>query len=130
VGRRAVPHAGIEVAARATIATLLERGPPSLDQVAAAEGLSVRTLQRRLAEHGTSFSALLQDVRMAEALRRLGSDEQPLSELARNLGYRRPSTLTRAVRRWTGSPPSRLRAEGTGAGARRRPTPADEPRDQ
>lgn len=66
-------------------------------------GMSARTLQRRLGEHGTSFSIVL------EQLRRELSDELRLnrgfatSEVAFLLGYSEPSAYQRAVRRWRSS---------------------------
>lgn len=120
-GRRATPPARIDMATRAVVVILLGRGLPSLDEVAAAEGLSTRTWQRRLAEAGTSFTAVLQDVRKEEMFRRLSAGDTPLCRFAQELRYPRPSTLTRAVRRWTGHPPSRLRGGGGASGFRRRP---------
>ena len=66
--------------------------------------------RRRLASNGTSFSELVQETRRETALKRIQSKTRPLGDLARDLGYTCPSTLTRAVRRWTGKPPSHLRA--------------------
>jgi AraC-like DNA-binding protein len=93
--------------ARIIVASMLENGPPSIERLSAVAGTSVRTLQRRLDAEGTSFSALLDDVRRAEALRRLAAGGTSLGSLSAELGYAQQSALTRAVRRWTGRPPSR-----------------------
>ena len=82
---------------------------PSAGRLATASGLSLRTLQRRLAAEGTSFSALLEDIRREQALQRLAAGVGSLANLSASLGYRRQSALTRAVRHWTGGPPSRTR---------------------
>ena len=95
--------------ARAYIeATLSNDGVPSASGLAAASGFSLRTLQRRLEQGGTSYTALLEDVRREMALARLGAGCGTLGDLSAHLGYKRQSALTRAVRRWTGQPPSRL----------------------
>ena len=93
--------------ARATVAAMLGDRAPSVERLAAAYGLSLRTMQRRLSEEGTSFSALLEDVRREQALERLAAGKGSLGALSASLGYKRQSALTRAVRRWTGRPPSR-----------------------
>ena len=98
--------------ARAFIeATLNNDGVPSASELAVASGLSLRTLQRRLAQGGTSYSALLEAVRRDVALARLGAGGGTLGDLSAHLGYKRQSTLTRAVRRWTGQPPKHLLPE-------------------
>jgi AraC-like DNA-binding protein len=96
---------------RTRILPLLAEGEPSISDVASSVGLSARTLQRRLEQEGTSFSGVLDALRREEAMRALAASDRSLADLAVALGYRRQSTLTRAVRRWTGMPPSRLRAQ-------------------
>ena len=103
------PTGELGTAMRETVAAMLESGMPSAGRLAAASGLSLRTLQRRLAAEGTSFSALLEDVRREQALERLAAGVGSLADLSASLGYKRQSALTRAVRRWTGRPPSRTR---------------------
>jgi AraC-like DNA-binding protein len=91
------------------IAAMLCEGPPTVDRVAAAGGFSVRTLQRRLGEEGTSFSRLLEAMRHDLALAGISTGMVPDGELAARLGYEQPSSFSRAVRRWTGSSPKGLR---------------------
>ena len=62
------PTGELGAAMRETVAAMLESGMPSAGRLATASGLSLRTLQRRLAAEGTSFSALLEDVRREQAL--------------------------------------------------------------
>ena len=94
--------------ARAVIGTRLAGCPPTAAQVAAVLGLSQRTLQRRLSAEGTTYSALLDDVRRERALDSLASGKPSLEALASRLGYRQQGSLTRAMRRWTGQTPSHL----------------------
>jgi AraC-like DNA-binding protein len=101
--------------ARAVVAAMLDSGTPSVERLAEAAGMSVRTLQRRLADEGSSFSRLLEGVRRDAALEGLAGGGS-LGELAATLGYARQSALTRSVRRWTGRAPSLLRGRGAAGG--------------
>ena len=78
---------------------------PSLDQLAASFHLTSRTLRRYLAAVGVSYRHLLEEVRMARAVRYLQAN-LPVQKVADLLGYADPSNFTRAFRRWTGHPPS------------------------
>lgn len=99
---------------RLLIAAMLEGGTPTVERLSAAAGTSVRTFQRRLDEEGTSFSALLDDVRRTRAMERLAEGRAAVAEVSAELGYARQASLTRAVRRWTGKPPSHLRPDQVG----------------
>jgi AraC-like DNA-binding protein len=81
-----------------------------LDQatLAAAMGVSVATLRRRLAEEGHSYRGLLSHVRQQQTLAALKA-EVGLEDLAEGLGYSEARSLRRATRRWFGAPPSALR---------------------
>ena len=81
----------------------LQNGRPSLHRTAALIGMSARTMQRRLGEHGTSFSAVLDDLRkeLSNELRR--NREIAVSDVAFLLGYSEPSAYARAMRRWRDS---------------------------
>jgi AraC-like DNA-binding protein len=94
---------------RLILPSLFDEAAPSLDRVAAVAGMSRRTLQRHLTEERTSLSVLIEETRRNEALRRLQMTGEPLGALSSALGYSQQSALTRAVRRWTGQAPSRLR---------------------
>lgn len=72
-------------------------------------GMSVRSLQRRLAEHGLSVGEVLSEGHKEVALRLLARPELTLAEVAEQLGYSEPSAFTRAFRRWTGLTPSDYR---------------------
>ena len=63
-------------------------------------GLSVRTLQRGLANERTSFSALLDDCRRARALEHHAEAHVSVRTLSKELGYSQSSCLSRAMRRW------------------------------
>ncbi|MCC6646630.1 MAG: AraC family transcriptional regulator [Polyangiaceae bacterium] len=85
------------------------RGFSTLEDVAAALHASPRTLERHLAAHGTTFSALLDTYRRERAL--LLADDRTLSvaEIAWRVGYSDVANFTRAFRRWTGRTPGAYR---------------------
>jgi len=94
------------LAARARRALAHDDGFRSLEELAAALGVSARTLKRRLAEHGMTYSQLLQEERQVRASHLLRATELSLDEIAVRLGYATTSNFTRAFTRWTGSSPA------------------------
>lgn len=88
----------------------------SLDQVACELHLSTRTLKRRLAARGVSFSELLDRERCEKALLLLRSSGTTLDAVAEQLGYATVSNFGRAFRRWTGQTPAAFRKGGGPAG--------------
>jgi AraC-like DNA-binding protein len=83
------------------------------DQQLAADLLwtSPRTLRRRLAEEGTSWRAVAEDLTFSRAVVRLLEGRTSVRELAEELGYSRPEHFTRFFRGRAGVPPSAYRAE-------------------
>jgi AraC-like DNA-binding protein len=76
--------------------------------LARALSVSTRTLQRRLADEGTSLRALSEETRRARALALIAGG-QSIAEVAYLLGYSEPSAFHRAFRRWTGRTPESFR---------------------
>ena len=72
--------------------------------------LSERTLQRRLADEGSSYQQLLNDTRRQLAERYLRDGQLAATEIALLLGYSEPSVFFRAFRQWTGLTPGEYRA--------------------
>jgi len=97
------------VSVRTAIGNAMKDGEPKVTDVAAAIGVSVRTLQRRLGEAGVDYRALVDDIRHELALRYLKDRQHTLSDVAYLLGYSEISAFSRAFRRWTGSTPSDYR---------------------
>ena len=87
---------------------LLTVNHASLVQVARAMSVHPRILQRRLAESGTTFAEILDDVRR-ELAWELSASGLQISEIANMLGYSEQSSYTRACRRWYGESPRYLR---------------------
>jgi AraC-like DNA-binding protein len=88
-------------------------GLTSGDAVAAAMGLTRRTLIRRLGEHGTTFQAALATVRYEVARQLLRDTAMPVSQIALSLGYAELAPFVRAFRRWSGRSPASWRATGS-----------------
>lgn len=86
-------------------------GRPVLPLEDAAKQLHVspRTLKRKLADEGTTFSAIRDDVRRQRALLLLGDRRLAIGEIAARLGYTELPNFTRAFRKWTGMTPAGYR---------------------
>lgn len=91
------------------IQSLLPHGCPDISLVAAAAGLSVRSLQRHLAEAGLTYSKLVDQVRFNRAVALLHQPDVKLLEVATELGYTDPANFARAFRRWAGVSPREYR---------------------
>jgi AraC-like DNA-binding protein len=89
----------------------LPHGPAGVDRTARALGMSRQTLYRRLKDEGTSFQALLDDIRRRSAARYLAEPGHALSDVAFLLGFSDYSAFHRAVRRWFGVSPHTYRQQ-------------------
>lgn len=72
-------------------------------------GMSVRSLQRQLAEEGLTFSELVDQVRAKLALDLLKEPEISLATISEELGYTAQANFARAFRCWTGMTPTEFR---------------------
>ncbi|MBZ4321892.1 AraC family transcriptional regulator ligand-binding domain-containing protein [Streptomyces huiliensis] len=86
---------------RQALDACLVEGAPALDHVARQLAMSRRTLQRRLAESGTTWRAELDDARRRQAALARLTGRPTNASLAGRLGYSDPRSLRRAVRRWS-----------------------------
>jgi len=82
---------------------------PSVDLVARELRVSVRTLQRRLEDEGTSYQRLLDEVRQRTARHLLSATELDPGEIAFVLGFEELNSFTRAFQSWEGTSPGRWR---------------------
>ncbi|MGW4247569.1 AraC family transcriptional regulator [Nocardia sp. NPDC004722] len=94
---------------RTTLQKLLGTAAPEIDAVARLLTLHPRTLQRRLADEGTTFAAILDEVRRAEARRYLTTTDMPMSQVASLIGLSEQSVFTRCCQRWWGATPTAVR---------------------
>lgn len=81
----------------------------SIAQAAALADLSVRSLQRRLAVEGLSYSKLVEQARGELAIELIENTHTSVTEIAHELGYSSLPNFSRAFKRWTGKSPSELR---------------------
>lgn len=95
--------------ARRVVSLTLGQRPVTLATVAAELRISARSLQRYLAEEGTSLRGLVQEHRIEMARTLLDRTDMPLSQIALTLGYADGTVFWRAYRGWTGAEPSASR---------------------
>ena len=97
------------------VETLVERqlasGGGNLQRVAEQLGLHPRTLQRRLAEQGSHFEDLVDQLRQQRARDLLRDTTLPLAEITSVLGYTEQSSLNRSCSRWFGMSPNSYRRQ-------------------
>jgi AraC-like DNA-binding protein len=87
----------------------LAGGRSEIVDVARGLGMSERTLQRRIAQEGTTFRALLSEARK-ELVRQLLCDaSMEVEEVAHLLGYQDTNSFYRAFKEWENMTPSRWR---------------------
>ncbi len=87
----------------------LRDGYPHIELAAEIVGTSVRTLQRRLAAVGSSYSELLQQARFEAARQLIANPDVTLTDAAYDLGWSCPATFSRAFRQFAGVSPSEFR---------------------
>jgi len=94
---------------RHALATQMTAGDMSIDAVARRLVIAPRTLQRRLAQTGTSFEALREDARKRAAELYLFDATLSITEMAYLLGYSEPTGFDRAFKRWHDTTPEAFR---------------------
>ncbi len=120
-------RAGINLIARLqrALRTLLISGGTSGDEVASSLEMHRRTFNRRLRALGTTFQAILDQVRFAISCQLLDSSDIALTEIAASLGYAEASAFSRAFRRWSGKTPFQRRRAARPALSRSRASHVD-----
>jgi AraC-like DNA-binding protein len=91
------------------IETQIIAGNHDIHTAASTAGLSYRILQRRLADAGTSYSALVATTRIDMAKRWIRDENRSLADIASTLGYTNQANFSRAFRRVTGLSPRAYR---------------------
>ncbi|RBW54998.1 helix-turn-helix domain-containing protein [Ruegeria sp. A3M17] len=94
---------------RRVVAPYLQDAYPSLNLMAEITGLSRRTLQRALARHGKTYTAIVQEARFENACALLDDLGIRIIDVAFTAGYEHPQHFTRAFRKYTGLTPSQYR---------------------
>lgn len=101
---------------REMLPAMIDQGGALRDAVARRLAISERTLQRRLADEGTDFSTLVDEVRRTIAQQYLGSDRISVKNLSYKLGFSDPSAFHRACLRWFGKAPGEFQQDRLSAG--------------
>jgi AraC-like DNA-binding protein len=92
-------------ALRALIRPYLAQGHSHLSQVAEIVGMSERTLQRRLAQSGSTYSEIVQEARFSIASDLLADSDLNIADIAFAAGYDNAPHFSRAFKRLTGMTP-------------------------
>src|SRR5262245_28177507 len=100
---------------RQLIIERLPTGSAGIDAIADRLAMSSKTLERRLAEQGQRFSALLDQTRFNAVTHYLQDTDMRLAQVAYLAGYTEPAALVRAFKRWTGETPAKFRERRSSA---------------
>ncbi|MBJ2149818.1 AraC family transcriptional regulator [Paracoccus sp. IB05] len=84
-------------------------GKPEIGDVARELGMSERTLQRRITQHGASYRSLLDEARRELGRVLLADGQNGIDEVAFLLGFQDTSSFYRAFRGWEGVTPAAWR---------------------
>jgi AraC-like DNA-binding protein len=95
---------------QAIVAPYLPDGGLRIEAAAEMAGLSLRTLQRKLADEGTSYTEVIDRARCRSTMALLRQDCADLNDIALEVGYSERAAFIRAFRRWTGETPRRYQA--------------------
>ena len=99
---------------RALLRAYLSDGYPSAQKVASLMGTSVRTLARRLSDHGLTYRALVDEVRLEAAKDLLVDTDARIGDVARSVGFDDPAHFSRMFRRIGGLSPREFRTAVAG----------------
>jgi AraC-like DNA-binding protein len=91
------------------LASLLPSGESRAAVVARQLGMSTRSLTRHLADEGTTFGDILEQLRRRLASRYLADDRMSVQQIAWLLGYSEVGAFNHAYKRWTGTAPRRTK---------------------
>jgi AraC-like DNA-binding protein len=111
LSRRSERTPTLEERVERLIAESLPRGGARLESAATELGMSPRSLSRKLAEQGTTFNAIVADLRKQLALKFIKDSNLVFTEIAFLLGYTEISTFSHAFKRWAGKSPAAYRRE-------------------
>jgi AraC-like DNA-binding protein len=82
---------------------------PSFSEQARRRAVSERTLRRRLADSDTTYEAIVDGVRRERVDQLLARPGLTLRDIARQAGFSDERAMRRAVQRWHGTSPARVR---------------------
>ncbi len=109
LGHRRADRRTLRTDVEKAIAPLLPHGKADLGEIARRLGMGKRTLVRRLASEGLTFTEILVEMKTDLARRYLRDEALSISQIAWLLGYEEISAFTHAFKRWTGQTPKQVR---------------------
>src|SRR5262249_53814288 len=95
------------------VVALLSTGPCTIEVAAQHLGITKRTIHRRLADEGTTFSDIVDGVRRELAVRYVADTHRTLADVSALLGFSAPSNFSRWYRRQFGRPAAAQRSTRT-----------------
>jgi AraC-like DNA-binding protein len=96
---------------RRLVSECLSDGEPSAQHVAQRLGTTASTLRRRLAAEGSSYRALIREVRLERTRAYLANASLSMTEIAYRVGFADTSAFFKAFKLMTGVTPSEYRAQ-------------------
>lgn len=93
-------RSGMDETVRNTLLGHIGGTLPDIEEIASQLALSSRTLRRRLRMEGTSYRALLDELRQTLADELLGNTNMKVAEVATRLGYAEAASFQHARKRW------------------------------
>jgi AraC-like DNA-binding protein len=109
--KRATANGTVRAAVENEVEKRLSGGKAKKQTVAKALALSARTLSRRLADEGTSYEEIVDQLRQTLALQYIKDRSISISQIAWLLGYEGATSFNHAFKRWTGRSPFVTRNE-------------------
>jgi AraC-like DNA-binding protein len=110
-GPWSLPESGHPLVAAAMSATRADLAGARPRTVARCVGVSERSLRRLFAaDVGITWHAYLSRARLLHAMTRLATSDDGVLRIAAEVGYDSATSLTRALRSWTGATPAQYRA--------------------
>lgn len=82
---------------------------PSCQEVAEVLNTTDQSIRRKLRQEGTSYRAIIENIRRDIATQKLMHTSLSVQEIAYQLGYSEARSFTRAFYQWTGASPGRYR---------------------
>ncbi|MBC3930719.1 helix-turn-helix domain-containing protein [Undibacterium curvum] len=96
---------------RSALLEAMPAGEVSIQSVSRKLAVSIRTLQRRLQDEGTSFQHTLDNLRQSLAQHYLRNTEMSSAEISFLLGFEDSNSFARAFHSWTGKTPQTVRLQ-------------------
>lgn len=112
---RSLDEDGLVTNIRRTIMLLLPAGRCTIELASSHLGLTSRTVQRRLADEGKTFSSLMNEIRIDLAERYIEQGTRPITDVAALLGFSELSAFSRWYLQQFGQSPSHSRSLRDGA---------------